>query len=70
MQRYDRDSIRDNLNIAPENQTPAPGIQVFVKVKSTGAMATIYEQNDTSGPVKANPLTTDALGNFWFHPRS
>ena len=65
MERYDSNAIRDNLNIAPAHQTPAPGIQVFVKLKSTGAMAAIFEEDETTP--KANPLTTDALGNFWFY---
>lgn len=67
MELFYSNAIRSNLNIAPEHQTPAVGILVSVKLKSSGAMATIYEENDISGPVKDNPITTDALGNFWFY---
>ena len=67
MQRYDSNTIRSDLNIAPEHQTPAVGVLVYVKLKSSGAMATIYNQDDIKGPQKENPITTDSLGNFWFY---
>ena len=45
--------------------TPAAGRSVTVRVKATGAVATVYSDEVFTG--KTNPLTTDASGRFWFY---
>ena len=44
---------------------PSAGRAVTVRVLATGAVATIYS-DEVFTPV-ANPLTTDAVGRFWFY---
>jgi hypothetical protein len=50
-------------NVADSRGRPFAGATVLVKLN--GATATIYSDNGTT--VKANPLTTDADGEFWFY---
>lgn len=66
MQRYDSDAIRDDLTVNPQYQTPAPGIQFWVK-NLNGDPVVIYETNDTSGAQKPSPYLTGSDGNFFFY---
>jgi len=65
MQRYNGQL----LNQFPNTVTgiSAAGAQITVRVKSTGALATLYAENSTSGATLSNPLTADGKGYYGFY---
>jgi len=50
----------------PTNGNAASGIEVTVTSES-GGLATIYQNDDTSGPTLPNPLTTDSNGRYSYY---
>ena len=65
MQRYNGQLINQFANTV--NGNAAAGAQVTVKVKSSGATATLYATNSLGGGTLPNPLTTDSRGYFGFY---
>lgn len=65
MQRYNGQL----LNQFPNTVTgiSAAGAQITVRIKSTGALATLYATNSTSGATLSNPLTADSKGYYGFY---
>lgn len=65
MQRYNGQL----LNQFPNTVTgiSAAGAKITVRVKSTGALATLYANNSTSGATLSNPLTADSKGYYGFY---
>lgn len=59
MQRY------QNTVLNAQTGTPVFGAKVYVLVQGTSTQATIYSDNGVTSV--AQPLTTDALGNFGFY---
>jgi len=66
MQKYIITAIKGNVNSPPpEGDTAAQNATVTVKLKSTGALATIYSDNGST--VMNPPFQTDSNGNFEFY---
>lgn len=65
MQRYNGQLINQFANAV--NGNAAAGAQVTVKVKSSGATATLYATSSLGGGTLPNPLTTDSRGYFGFY---
>lgn len=65
MQRYNGQL----LNQFPNTVTgiSAAGAKITVRVKSTGALATLYAINSTGGATLDNPLTADGKGYYGFY---
>ena len=65
MQRYNGQLINQFPSAITGNA--AAGVQVTVRIKSSGAIATLYATNSTSGATLSNPLTTDSVGSYSFY---
>ena len=65
MQRYNGQLINQFPNTI--NGNAAAGVQVTIRVKSSGTLATLYATNSVGGGTLPNPLTTDAKGYYGFY---
>ncbi len=65
MQRYNGQLINQFPNTI--NGNAAAGAQITVRVKSSGAFASLYATDSLSGGTLDNPLTADAKGYYGFY---
>lgn len=65
MQRFNGQLINQFPNTI--NGNAAAGAQVTIRVKSSGALATLYATNSTGGTTLPNPLTADSKGYYGFY---
>lgn len=65
MQKYNGQLI--NQFSSSINGNAAAGALVTVRVKSSGAIASLYASDDVGGATLPNPLTTDSRGYFGFY---
>jgi hypothetical protein len=66
MKRFNGTAIKKDVNNpTPVGNTPAVGVDVYVKLNSSGTLATIYSDNGVTPIVQ--PMTTGANGQFSFY---
>lgn len=65
MQRFNGQLINQFPNTI--NGNAAAGAQVTIRVKSSGALASLYATNSLSGGTLPNPITADAKGYYGFY---
>lgn len=65
MQRFNGQLINQFPNTI--NGNAAAGAQVTIRVKSSGALATLYATNSIGGATLSNPLTADSKGYYGFY---
>lgn len=65
MQRYNGQLINQFPNLISGNA--AAGAQVTIRIKSSGALASLYATDSLSGGTLPNPITADAKGYYGFY---
>lgn len=65
MQRYNGQLINQFPNTI--NGNAAAGAQITVRVKSSGALASLYATDNLGGAALSNPITADSRGHYGFY---